>query len=580
MTTAAEMRPGMLRWPSGHEVAPRSGGNGRRSLEQQRWLAPLLLGIAAALIYTIQLGADPANHDELHHVLAARSLLATGEPRLVDGIYSRGYAYTWLVAQSFRLFGDSLAAARLPALLAGAALVPVLFVWLRAEAGPRAAWTTTILYALSPFAVELAQFARFYTLQSLAFFLGAIALHRALLGPGAAWHRLMLLGAAAGALFFANQLQPTTIMGLVGLTVWGALAVALPWLIAPTTSPMQRLVAVLAATALVAVVALAAWQTGLLAKFWQLYRETPLFLERNSDEFWYYHVWYSLYYPSLWPAVGLLGLAGLAAWPRPGLLVLAVFATAFVLNSLGGAKALRYMAYAQPFLFALWGLGLAAVWDGLVLFLGGTRRRLADLSGSLPPGWSGRLASTLVGGALACLVLANPAWVRSVSLLARVTVPGEEPNIDWLAVQPILAPLVDRAGIVVTTAELETLYYLGRYDLLLNRSRLSELRPPEAREFGRDWRTGRPVIATEASLARVIECYPSGLFVSPELAWKRPAHIDQPAKAMVEERGTPVPLPPRSHVLAWTWEHPATAGRPAYCAELDAMGFGRDRRLG
>lgn len=579
MTTAAGARPGVAHRPS-RDAAGGRPGTGWRRLVQQPWLTPVLLGIAAALVYAIRLGADPANHDELHHVLAARGLLATGEPRIAEGLYPRGYVYTWLVAEGFRLFGDSLAVARLPALLAGAALVPVLFVWLRAEAGARAAWIATVLYTVSPFAIELAQFARFYTLQTLFFFIGAIALHRALLGPGAAPARLLLLAAAGATLLFATSLQPTTIMGLAGLAVWGGLAVALPWLLAPTTSKAKGLAAALAAILLVAVVALAVWQTGLLAKFWQLYRETPLFLERNSDEFWYYHVWYSLYYPTLWPAVGLLGLAGLAAWPRPGLLVLAVFATAFVLNSLGGAKALRYMAYAQPFLFALWGLGLAAVWDGLALFLGGLRRRLAELSGHLPPGWPERLAATLVGGALACLVLANPAWVRSLSLLARVTVPGEEPNIDWPAVRPMLAPLVDRAGIVVTTAELETLYYLGRYDLLLNRSRLSELRPPEAREFGRDWRTGRPVIATEASLARVMECWPSGLFVSPELAWKRPAQIDAPAKALVEARGRPVPLPPRSHLLAWTWDNPPPAVRPDHCAELDAMGFGRAGRAG
>jgi hypothetical protein len=582
MTTAldAPARGKRRRPGSRHDAGADRHGPRSRGREGRPWLAPLLLLIAAGLVYAIGLGVASANHDELHHILAARGLLASGEPRIAEGIYNRGYLYTWVVAQGFRLLGDSLVVARLPALLAAAALVPVMFLWLRAEAGPRAAWIATGLYALSPFAIELAQFARFYTLQTLAFLLGAIALHRALLGPAPPWLRLLLLPAAALALGLAITLQPTTMMGLVGLAAWAALAVALPRLLDPAISPRRRGAVLLAALAVLLALALVVWRAGILAEYWALYRGTPLFLERSSDEFWYYHARYSLYYPTLWPAVGVLGLAGLAVWPRPGLLALGVFATAFVLGSLGGSKALRYMAYAQPFLFVAWGLGLAALWGGLGRFLGGLRQGLAGLPAGLPRAWAGRLAGLLVGAAVACLAIANPAWLRSVALLAHVTVPGEEPNIDWGQAQPSLLPLAERAGIVVTTAELETLYYLGRYDLLLNRARFSELRPPEAQEFGRDWRTGRPVISTAASLAQIIDCYPSGLFVSPELAWKRPVQIDEPTKALVERIGQPVPLPPRSHLLAWTWEHPPTAGRPAGCAALDALGFGRDRRPG
>ena len=39
-----------------------------------------------------------------------------------------------------------------------AALVPLLFVWLHRVADARAAWIGTLLFALSPFAVEIAQF--------------------------------------------------------------------------------------------------------------------------------------------------------------------------------------------------------------------------------------------------------------------------------------------------------------------------------------------------------------------------------------------------------------------------------------
>ncbi|NJM91166.1 MAG: hypothetical protein HC863_02620, partial [Myxococcales bacterium] len=125
------------------------------------------------------------------------------------------------------------------------------------------------------------------------------------------------------------------------------------------------------------------WAVGLLDELWQRYRWTEAFNADRANEVWYYHAWLSLFYPSLWPLTGLLGLLALATWQRPGGLALVVFATAFLLNSLAGAKALRYLAYAFPFLFALWGMGLATLWPWL-------RRALAklgeDLGRTLLPG--------------------------------------------------------------------------------------------------------------------------------------------------------------------------------------------------
>jgi 4-amino-4-deoxy-L-arabinose transferase-like glycosyltransferase len=104
------------------------------------WLAPVLIGIASLLIYSINL-EKPPHHDELYHMLAAKGLLATGEPAIgEDGRYWRGYPWTWLVARSFELFGESLSAGRLPSVVLMAALVVLLFEFLRREAGGTAAW--------------------------------------------------------------------------------------------------------------------------------------------------------------------------------------------------------------------------------------------------------------------------------------------------------------------------------------------------------------------------------------------------------------------------------------------------------
>ena len=65
---------------------------------------------------------------------------------------------------------------------------------------------------------------------------------------------------------------------------------------------------------------------------------------------------------------------------------------------------------------------------------------------------------------------------------------------------------------MLTTNELSALYYLGRYDVLVSKSRLSEIR--DGGEFSLDPRTGRPVIATPKSLALIMDCYPDGLIVA------------------------------------------------------------------
>ena len=83
------------------------------------------------------------------------------------------------MAETFRLLGQSLWAAQLPSALASAALVTALFLWLRAHAGPGAAWLGAALLAISPFTIESAHFARFYAVQCLTFLLGVIAVEMA-----------------------------------------------------------------------------------------------------------------------------------------------------------------------------------------------------------------------------------------------------------------------------------------------------------------------------------------------------------------------------------------------------------------
>ena len=140
------------------------------------WLSAGLLFAAAVLIRLIDLDHLPRN-DELYTVLAARGWLTDGVPRIADGIYDRAELYTILVAQFFRVLGESLVVARLPSLLAGSGLVVAVFLWTRSVAGNAAAWIAALFVCLSPLEIQLSQYARFYTLFGLLFWLGATGIY-------------------------------------------------------------------------------------------------------------------------------------------------------------------------------------------------------------------------------------------------------------------------------------------------------------------------------------------------------------------------------------------------------------------
>ncbi|HFD17016.1 MAG TPA: hypothetical protein ENJ38_12030 [Rhodospirillales bacterium] len=538
-------------------------------LTTSRWASALVILLASLLLFSLNL-ERPAHPDELYHILPARGLLETGEPRIGEGLYLRAYPYTWIVAQSFAWFGESLASARLPSVIATAALVAILFLWLWREAGPGAAWIGAGLYAISPFAVQIAQFTRFYAVQSLFFVIGSLLVYELLLRPGSRGRALLLGLAAAASFAFAALLQPTTLMGVTAVAAWAAPLLAWRWW-REEGVPRWRRWAPIAAGLLVVLAGFGlAWESGLLAKAWHMYRSTPLFNAATRDQFWFYHARYILFYPTLWAATGLLAVAALAFLPRPGWFAVVLFAVSFLLNSFAGPKNMRYIAYAQPFMFVVWGLGLVAVWPWLRAGMAKLRERLdAQLGTGFPK--PRMLARLLIGLALAFLVLANPFWLRTVTLLADIPVPPEKPSVRWELAVPALAPWLARVDVVVTAEELGTLYYLGRYDIAFNISKRGELPPEQRRDFGIDPRTGRPVIGSVAALERVWRCTSSGLFVSPERRWGTRTSVFPEAATFIESRMRRLELPPASRLRAYVWEHEPAGDDPA-CAELPPLG--------
>jgi hypothetical protein len=108
------------------------------------------------------------------------------------------------------------------------------------------------------------------------------------------------------------------------------------------------------------------------------------------------------------------------------------------------------------------------------------------------------------------------------------------------------------------------LYYLEGYDVAVNPNLLSEM--PEDAEFSLDPRTGRPVIATAASLRLLIDCHPEGLYVADEKTYPLPWAGTEELNETIRSEMTPIDLPDQWRIFAFRWENPERPEQPAECA--------------
>jgi hypothetical protein len=527
------------------------------------WLVPAVLGCLALAIRLPHLD-HIAYLDELYHFLAAQSWLAEGQLSVAEGAYTRTSLFTIFLAQWLGLLGENVVVARLPSLIAGTALVVLVFLWTRAVASNLAAVVAGLLLALDPESLQLSQLIRFYTLQCLCFWLGAVGTYRLVMSPPQAPGRAVLLAAGILICFGAAlYLQITTLIGLLGVAVWSALALGLPWL--SRFSPRARWGIAAGAALLGAAAILVFVETGLLTELLARYRSTPLHQAENRNAFWYYHSFLTIYYPTLWPLVALAVVIGLAHRPRPTAFCACVVGVAFVLHSFAGPKEMRYFSYASPFLFVLWGIAFAEVWPRLRRFLEDVGTRALAWLGLGRLGRPGVFAVLTV--VLAFTLAANGAFVRSAATIFGFVIPPMQRPADWAGAKGPLAPWLTDAAIVLTTNELSALYYLGRHDVLVSKSRLSEF--GDGGEFSLDPRTGRPVIATRESLALIMDCYPDGLIVADAARWRNPAQLDDAVANLVEARSEEMKLPAYG-VHAYLWRQPDDARRAEACARLPA----------
>lgn len=533
--------------------------------------ALIIFGVAAAL-RAAGLG-EGALHDELFNFLAAEGLVQRGEMTLVPGgePYTRGALFTHVVAHFLRAFGDSLAVGRIPALLAGSLLAAATFLWLRAMGERAAGWIAGLLIAADPMMIQLSQVVRFYSFQHLLFLLGVMAGFSAFVRARAVRRALPFAALSAIAFLAAVHLQPVSLIGIGG--VFGFLAVAAlravgEW---PSVRVRRRWI-VGAALAIVAAGVLVWIQRHRVQALIDLAGFVDIWAADDAGNLRYYYVTMYDGYAPLWALFPLLALYAVVRRPSAAGLSAIVFGTGFVVHSLLPWKADRYLSYLLPFFFIVVGLGLVHALPQL-------RRLVTDLCRALAWRIQGAryvraLSMTALVGLIVFASASNRAFLDTAQLVTRehaFAFPRMGPRdgtLSWSRFADRIGPMLDSVDVVVSSDDLKALHYLGRVDYAVSPSRLYTTDGWQP-EFWFDARTRVRVVREAASLAGIMACHRSGLYMAQRMSVHSGVTGRAEPTEYVAEHAEPIDLPAKWGMVAYRWRadsRPAPNG--ARCAAI------------
>lgn len=551
-------------------------------------IAALVIFAVAFAVRLLASAAAPMHPDEPYHILPARSWLEDGSFRLYQGEYVRAKAYTVITALGIQLFGDTIVGARMPAVIAGAALAPLVFLWTHRQAGAVAAWVAAAIVAFAGIAVEISAFARFYMLHALCIWLIAVIAY----GVSADRpHRLPLWTLAPAVLIaaFAFHLQVVTVVGIVAIVAWLALDLAWRlglwrrrwfWLAAAGLAALGLLLAMLPPVREVLTAALGAYQR---AEFWNA---------EHQYDVGYYHRALREVMPVMWVLLPVGFFLAASRHPRAAVFCAFVAVLGVVLMSFGGMKHLRYVFFVFPFMAALWGMAAAAVAPAAIGWTSDAASRLLR-SGRLPtdPRRERLIGGALIAGGAVFVVLAQPVFTATFVNLPRQALqlaghPGR--HLPYPQEQPWAAgglpEMARSASLVLTSNELSSLMFWDRFDVQVNRDIMEQT--PSRAEYSIDRRTGRPVISSAASLEPLLRCYPDGLAVVHGYHWRNEHGVSDEAADLLVRNAQMTRLfwPPRSvdkekgwsndELFVFRWRH--APEQSARCEALRArLGQGR-----
>ena len=490
--------------------------------------APLVVaGLAVGLaIRAANLGGPAFGYDELYHVFAAKSLLDGEGLVLPSGRpYTRGALVSLLTAGAFALFGEHEWAARVPALLFGAASLVLIYAAGRTLFGPIAGVAAVWLLALSPEAVDADRYARMYSPLTAFGLLAALAAYRALEGGGRRWAAVAVAAAAV-----AVHLHPGA-LGLVVAVGAYAAACCLAAALRGERQPRRHLALVLVLLAAAAASALTppvrSLVHGAVSTPLPWYRPAP-------DDALTYHRHLAATYGWLWPLLWPATFVALIARPKPGLFTALAFWLQFVILSVAVAtKHVRYVIPILPFAWLVLGGAAQSLWPP-------AREALqARMRAWVPGRLAGAASAVVILLVLAPLVRLMPSVPAAASRPWRTEGAFATGRFDdWRGLARELRPRLDPRALLVTRVQLAARYYLGRpaYHLL----------SAHARRGGSDWeqpdRTDHGQVQHAGDLARLRRLGAPVWLVVEAWRWRQPGYLDEGLEAAAARDCRRVPV--------------------------------------
>ena len=505
--------------------------------------AMLLAGLAGALILMLAIQSvipHPPLYDELLHVLAARGVLATGEPAIAEGVYERAELFTRLVARAYEWRGESLETARLPALVSGVVLVLLTGAWVTRHAGLLAGTTSSVLLAVSATSLELSGLVRFYTLHAVVMLVVFVMTFEACAPGRSRLLRCLLAAVGLSVISIAWHLQVTTAIAMGAVVLGGMTVLILDNQIAVLAKLRTRpfiYLALFVGAAIVGIVL--AQRLGIPA----MAGEAPIWAARRSDDLDFYNRMLVTEWPLFWPLIPLAAFAAIAGFRRFGIFCVVIAFAAIAVHSLSAAKSLRYVFYAFPLLCSIVGCGVATGVKLLASWIANQGRERESKLATF-------LAITLVLAVTADsqearrgaqFVAGKRTW-RDLTMYASES--------DWRATAPAIKSRLSSGNTVVVSSGVKAVYYLGDYDYELNASTVPE--SESGAEFGRDHRTGRVAISTRASLARVLGGSANTLIVVDADKLGNASGVSGEVVSLIELNCDSLAVPVESRVYAWT----------------------------
>lgn len=487
--------------------------------------------------------------DEFFHVLSARSVVADGTLRFGEGggLYTRARAYTYAVAACFKLFGESWESGRLPSLISGALLVAALFGWLYRAAGWRAAWIGAVLLLFAPDMIGASSMVRFYMPNALFVWLTMVCVYVLVAEQLSRRGRLMIGGLGLISLLLAAHMQMLTVIAAVAVAVWGWTEY-LGWLLRRDPQKHRKTVAWLIAGVVGGVIAV--WSvmilSGAQAHLIERFQAPRMWSMAHRYEFVYYHRFFGNSYPLLWAGFPFAAVIAMASRRRAAWFCLVVFLFLFAVHSLLPVKAARYMTYAWPCFFAVWALAL----DALLIWMH------AQANSVIGQAFSERFASRRwvslgMWVFLLCAML-FAMWTTPAYKLGRQMLAGESLGLyahqDWDAAKPVLRPIAEKTGFVVSSSAGKSLYYLGRNDVTLNVSQAGG-----REDFQKNPISNRPVITTAESVQRLMSEHPQGLIVIEADNFGARWFVPTETALYIEENTQRIELDENTGILAFRW---------------------------